>query len=131
MEHALAPALGQAVNGWQVVAYAGGQHEACSAHGVGAVEFDDERIAILTGRGRRAVVPVHVGIGGDVGAALGGNVGGRLAVARQKAVRIGGVAVAALARVDHQDAAPCARQLQRGRQAGVAAADDDGVVGQW
>ena len=38
-----------------------------------------------------------------------------------------GVAVAALASVDHQHAPAGARQLRCGRQAGVAAADNDHV----
>ncbi|MNN31047.1 hypothetical protein D3C81_1447180 [compost metagenome] len=129
VKDAAAPALGQAVDGRQFVDHAGGQHEAAAVHDMAIRQGHAEAIAIAAG-GRlhgHAIQPGDGGIRHQLRLALGRDGGRAAAVLGQETVGMAGVAVAALAAVDHQHAAAGARQLRGGGQARVAAADDDGI----
>ena len=69
------------------------------------------------------------GVGGELGAARGVEVGGRPAVVAEQAADAVGGAVALAAGVDDERAPAGAAEHERGAQPGGAAADDDAVPG--
>ncbi len=128
MQHRPAPAFAQAGQVGQFVAHADGQDQAGAAQFAAVLHGDEEAARLAAGVGGGAVDEIHAAVGGQLGAPHGHDLGRCLAVLAQEAVRVRGVAVARQAGIHQRDAAAGAGQLHGGRQAGEAAADDDGVV---
>ena len=127
VENAAPPSLGKSIDRRQRVGDPGGQYKA-PAHDLAAIgERDQELVAGRSCRDRRFVCPGNIGVGEQLRPALGRDRRRLLPVLGQEAVRMRGIPVAALAGVDDQYAAACARQLHGSRQSGVAAANDDDV----
>ena len=127
MKDAFAPALGEAGDGRELIAEADGdQHAARLVTFAG--DGDGERAVRRIGIGGVAIEPGDGRIFSDLRAPFGRDVGGQRAVLGEKAVRVAGEAIAALAAVDDEDVATSAGEHQCGREAGIAAADDDDVM---
>ncbi len=128
MRDAFAPMLGEAGHIRQRVAHAGRQHQ--PRRGELFAAFCGDREAAVDGAGafRQVLDDADRGIFEQLPPRLGEDFQWRLAVIGEEAVRMGGEAVARLARVDDQHLAPRAGGLGGGRQAGETAADDDEII---
>ncbi len=124
----LAPALAQAGEVRQLV-HDPGRQDQPRRRVRRAVRQRDREPGVGRGGGDRLTVEEGGGrVGGDLGAADGGDRARRAAVLPEETVRAVRETVAAPPGVDDQDALAGAHQGQGGGEAGVAAADDDGVV---
>ena len=110
VQHGCAPARGEAWNIGQPVAQAGRQHEAPRLDDVAVVEDDAERAERTGHRVDGAASERRAGIARELGAALGQQLRGRLAVVAEHVVGGGRCAVARLSAVDDQH--PAARPAQ-------------------
>jgi hypothetical protein len=127
VEHRPPPPLGEPRHVREHVLDAGREHEAPPDVPRAVVRGDREAVAQACGGGGRARVPTHRRVGAELRDGLGDDRGRVDAVAAEEPVGRRREAVPAAPGVDHEDAPTRARQLERRRQAGVAAADDEDI----
>ena len=129
VQHRLAPALGKAGDVRKPIRNAIGEHQLTGLDRVAGGGGDREAAVAARHRGCLALDQAGMGIAQQLLARRRDHRQRVAAVLGEEAMRGGCEAVARPAGIDDEDRAAGAGELQRGGEAGEAAADDDGVKG--